>query len=105
MPISKKLKKSISTEEIIGKWGITYNWKILLSGYTPLYAYELGALDTSIPFVELKKLSHINPKAHVFGNDLEFSRKIREGLPNTGFLKKTQLNKKIISKVLQLLGC
>ena len=65
-----------------------YNWKILLSGYTPLYAYELGALDTSIPFVELKKLSHINPKAHVLGNDLEFSRKIREGLPNTGFLTK-----------------
>jgi hypothetical protein len=71
----------------------------------PLYACELGVLDTSIPFVELKKLSHINPKAHVFGTDLEFSRKIREGLPNTGFLKKTQLNKKIISKVLQLPGC
>jgi hypothetical protein len=68
-----------------------YNWKILLSGYTPLYAYELGALDTSIPFVELKKLSHINPKAHVLGNDLEFSRKIREGLPNTGFLKKNTI--------------
>jgi hypothetical protein len=32
MPISVKSKKSISTEEIIGKWGITYNWKILLSG-------------------------------------------------------------------------
>jgi hypothetical protein len=65
-----------------------YNWKILLSGYTPLYAYELGALDTRLPFSELRKVSHINPKAHVLGNDLEFSRKIREGLPNTGFLTK-----------------
>jgi hypothetical protein len=70
---------------------IRYNWKILLIGYTPLYAYELEALDTSIPFVELKNLSHINSKAHVLGNDLEFSRKIREGLPSTGFLKKNTI--------------
>ena len=91
MPISKKSKKPISTEEIIGKWGITYNWKILLSGYTPLYAYELGALDTRLPFSELRKVSHINPKAHVLGNDLEFSRKIREGLPNTGLLTKNTI--------------
>ena len=60
---------------------IRYNWKILLSGYTPLYAFELGALDTRLPFEELKKRSHINPKAHTVGNDPEFSRKIREGLP------------------------
>lgn len=60
---------------------ISYNWKILLSGYTPLYAYELCALDTRLPFEELKKRSHINPKALTVGNDPEFSRKIREGLP------------------------
>ena len=60
---------------------IHYNWKILLSGYTPLYAYERGAFDTRIPFAELRKLSYINPKAHVIGNDPEFSRKIRDGLP------------------------
>jgi hypothetical protein len=59
---------------------IHYNWKILLSGYTPLYAYERGALDTTMPFVELRKRSHINPRAHVIGNDPEFSKKIREGL-------------------------
>jgi Ca2+/Na+ antiporter len=63
---------------------IRYSWKILLSGYTPLYAYERGALDTSIPFTKLRKQSHINPKAHVIGNDPEFSRKIREGLPVPG---------------------
>jgi hypothetical protein len=60
---------------------VRYNWKILLSGYTPLYAYERGALDTGLPFSELRKKSHINPKAHAIGNDPEFSRKIREGLP------------------------
>jgi hypothetical protein len=60
---------------------IHYNWKILLSGYTPLYAYERDAFDARIPFAELRKLSYINPRAHVIGNDPEFSRKVREGLP------------------------
>jgi hypothetical protein len=59
----------------------TYNWKVLLSGYAPLYAYERKALDTSIPFEELKRRGYANPKAHAVGNDPEFSRKIREGLP------------------------
>lgn len=60
---------------------VRYNWKILLSGYTPQYAYELGALDTRIPFDELKRRSYINPRAHAIGDDPDFSRKIREGLP------------------------
>jgi hypothetical protein len=60
---------------------IRYSWKILLSGYTPLYAYELGALDSRLSFAELRKASYINPKANNIGNDPEFSKKIREGLP------------------------
>ncbi len=59
----------------------TYNWKVLLSGYAPLYAYEQGGLDTRIPFEELRKLSYVNPKAVALGDDPEFSRKLREGLP------------------------
>jgi hypothetical protein len=58
-----------------------YNWKILLSGHAPLYAYENEALDTRIPFEELKRRSYINLKVHKIGNDQEFSRKIREDLP------------------------
>jgi hypothetical protein len=61
---------------------VRYNWKILLSGYAPQYAYERGALDTNIPFEELRRRSYVNPKAHAIGNDQEFSRKIREGLPS-----------------------
>jgi hypothetical protein len=53
-----------------------------LSGYAPQYAYELGALDTRIPFEELKRRSYINPKAQAIGNDPDFSRKIREGIPS-----------------------
>jgi len=58
-----------------------YNWKVLLSGYAPQYAYENGSLDTRIPFEKLRRLSYINPKARAVGDDPEFSRKIREGLP------------------------
>ena len=60
---------------------VRYSWKVLLSGYAPLYAYEQGGLDTRIPFEELRKLSYVNPKAVALGDDPEFSRKIREGLP------------------------
>ncbi|MCU0540182.1 MAG: hypothetical protein MUF46_09905 [Desulfobacterales bacterium] len=62
----------------------TYNWKVLLSGYAPHYAYELGALDSRLPFEELRALSHINPKARAVGDDPEFSRKIRADLPKPG---------------------
>jgi hypothetical protein len=61
-----------------------YNWKVLLSGYAPLYAYEMGALDTSLSFEDLRKRSHINAKAHAIGNDPEFSLKIRDGRPVPG---------------------
>jgi hypothetical protein len=58
-----------------------YTWKVLLSGYAPQYAYELGSLDTTIPFEKLRHASYINPKARAIGDDPQFSRKIREGLP------------------------
>ena len=60
---------------------VAYTWKILLSGYSAQYAYERGRLDTSLTFDELRKRSYINPRAHAIGNDPDFSRRIREGLP------------------------
>jgi Domain of unknown function (DUF4105) len=58
-----------------------FSWKILLSGYTPQYAYELGRLDTSLPFPELRRRSHVNERAQAAGTSADFSRRIREGLP------------------------
>ena len=57
------------------------SWKILLSGYVPSYLYDLRRIDTSKPFAELEKLSHVNARAHTAGKDPGFSRRIREGLP------------------------
>jgi len=58
-----------------------YSWKILLSGYAPLYAYEHDRLDTSLPFEELRRRSHINPAAHAADQAPDFSQRIRAALP------------------------
>ena len=58
-----------------------YSWKILLSGYAPLYAYERGRLDTSLPFEELKRRSHINAAAQAADQAPDFSQRIRADLP------------------------
>jgi hypothetical protein len=60
---------------------VRYNWKILLSGYAPVYAYESGGLDTSLSFAELKRLSHINARAQAADEAPDFSQRIRAGLP------------------------
>lgn len=60
---------------------IPYSWKILLSGYAPEYAYDLGRLDRSLPFEELKQRSHINAAAQDADHAPDFSRRIRAGLP------------------------
>ena len=57
------------------------SWKILLSGYLPDYLYQLGRIDTSLPFAELEQISHVNKKAHAADHDPTFSQQIREGLP------------------------
>jgi Domain of unknown function (DUF4105) len=57
------------------------NWRVLLSGYFPEYVYDLGSLDTSMPFAELKAVSLINDRAHAADQDPDFSERIREGLP------------------------
>ena len=57
------------------------SWKILLSGYVPDYLYELGRVDTTMPFAQLEKLSRVNERAHAADKDPAFSERIREGLP------------------------
>jgi hypothetical protein len=60
---------------------IPYSWKVLLSGYTPEYAYDLGRLDRSMPFEELKRRGHINALAQAADKAPDFSQRIRIGLP------------------------
>jgi hypothetical protein len=60
---------------------LPYSWKVLLSGYAPEYAYDMGRLDGSLPFEELKRRAHINAVAQAADKAPDFSRRIRAGLP------------------------
>jgi len=55
-----------------------WSWKILVSGYVPQYVYELGRLDTSVPFVELERQARVNDRAHGIERDPAFSQRIRQ---------------------------
>ncbi|MBS0560514.1 MAG: DUF4105 domain-containing protein [Proteobacteria bacterium] len=57
-----------------------YSWKLLLSGYTDSYAYDLGRLDRNLPFPELKRRSLIAPQPVESAGE-DFSLLIRENLP------------------------
>ena len=58
-----------------------FSWKVLASGYAPEYLYENGRLNTTLPFSEVREHSRINDRALASGNAMDFSRRIREGLP------------------------
>jgi hypothetical protein len=61
--------------------GLPLDPRILLSGYLPDYAYDLGATDTSMPFTMLRDLSKIHEKAARADAAPDFSARIREGIP------------------------
>lgn len=60
---------------------IPFSWKLMLSGYVDKFVYELGGLDDSRPFEELKRESLINERAKAAGDSDDFSHLIRRGLP------------------------
>jgi Domain of unknown function (DUF4105) len=58
-----------------------WDWQILVNGFIAERAYELGAIDTSLPFAELRRLSYIDYRARDADDDPTFSSLIRKGLP------------------------
>jgi hypothetical protein len=61
--------------------GLPLDSRVLLSGYLPQYVYDLGAIDTSVPFERLCELSKIHERAAQADADPNFSARIREGIP------------------------
>ena len=62
-------------------WARPWDWQLLVNGTIDKHAYDLRALDTSLPFAELKRRSHIDDQARAADQDPAFSSRIREGLP------------------------
>ncbi|MEO8332916.1 MAG: DUF4105 domain-containing protein [Gallionella sp.] len=68
---------NIWIHERVNPGHVQYSWKILLSGHVPEYLYESGVLDTSLPFAELQRRSHINELAQAADKAEDFSMRIR----------------------------
>ena len=58
-----------------------FDWRILASGHVDEMVYELGAVDQTLPFQELRRRSRINERCKTADRDPAFSRIIRNGLP------------------------
>lgn len=66
---------------------IPFDWRLIVNGYLPDYAYDRGALDTTRPLSELRALSHIDERAKAVGLTDGYSQAIRVGVPFPGQLK------------------
>ena len=64
------------------------SWKILANGYLDTLLYERKAIDTDMPFEQMKAVSRINDKAIKAGSASDFSIMIRDGLPNPHYRRK-----------------
>lgn len=58
-----------------------YDWRILLSGYTPEYLYRIGNLDSSYSMAELMQKGLVNSRAQDVSSAKQFSENIRLGVP------------------------
>lgn len=61
---------------------IPFDWRLIVNGYLPDYAYDRGALDTRLPMSVLREKSQIDGRAKAAGLTPEFSRAIRVGVPS-----------------------
>ena len=59
---------------------IPYSLEVLMPGFSDRYAYDLGLLDRSVPFDELKQNALINDLSEKYYDDPDYSNKIRQRL-------------------------
>jgi hypothetical protein len=57
------------------------SWKIIINGFVDRYLYGQGSLDRRMSLPELRKVGHINTRGQNADQDPEFSKRIREGIP------------------------
>ena len=58
-----------------------FDFRHLLNGLVDRYLYASGAIDTTLPFEEVRRLSRINDEANASLDDPAFPQRIRAGLP------------------------
>jgi hypothetical protein len=58
-----------------------FDWRVLANGYADQMLYERGAVDTRLPFPQLKEQCWIDARARAADRDPAFSERIRDGVP------------------------
>ena len=56
---------------------IPYDYRVLLPGYADSLAYELGLIDNSLPFAEVRRRAVISDRILEYKDDPQFSQRIR----------------------------
>jgi hypothetical protein len=59
----------------------SFDLRHLINGWADRYFYDAGWTDTSLPFEELRQISHINEASKAAGDVPDYSDRIRESLP------------------------
>jgi hypothetical protein len=81
--VTSNCTTSIRTQRAV-KLRAPWDWRILLNGKADEMLYDHHAIVTGrLPFAELKQRSLINERARAADKDPDFSRVIREGLPQS----------------------
>ena len=57
---------------------VPFSYKVLMPGYSDKLAYDLGLLDTPLPYDKIRERYQINDKAMKYADEKDFSTKIRE---------------------------
>ena len=60
---------------------IPLDWRLIVNGYLPDYAYEIGAIDQHLPLAEVKRAALITERAKQARPE-DFSTAIRVGIPS-----------------------
>lgn len=61
--------------------GLPIDYRLLLTGYLPDYVRDVGGLQANLGLEELQRRGRITERAQQAGDDPEFSRLIRDGVP------------------------
>jgi hypothetical protein len=60
---------------------VPHDYRVLLPGFSDSLAYELGLLDNSVPFADLRRQARVNDLALRYKDDPHFSQRIRGERP------------------------
>ncbi len=62
----------------ISETKVPFSYRVFMPGYSDKLAYDLGLLDTTLPYDQIRKAYQINDKAMKYATSSYFSIKIRE---------------------------